>query len=760
LTARVLVIRLLLLGLLVAGLAALAIGAAGAGAPAAAPAAGQPAAGQPAAGQPAARLAADGTPVPEDFPSHKVIEEEPVPGAIATFEPCVGGFAGIFPCDGVDLMSNIPLSGFPSSPTSASNLWAYVDLDDNREYAIIGVRNATAVVDVTDPINPVIVGSIAGPSSSWREVKVLQFFNNTTSRWDAYAYVVTDQVGVGVQIIDLSQLPTSISLANTWTGITTAHTVMISNVDWITNVPNQPGLPPILVLNGSNLGGIRLASLTDPVNPVALGAVTGSYAHDTYTHVFTDTRASQCAPGHNPCEVIFNFSGSGGLRIIDVTNKAAPFLITTYVYPQLGYTHSGWISQDNRYIFLDDELDEQNFGHNTRVRTINIDSLVAPIVTNDYYGPTLAIDHQGYTLGNKFYLANYRRGIAVLDVTNPNAPVETGFFDSYPADNNRGFSGAWGVSPYLPSGNILISDINRGLFVVREQASGPTPTPTATVTGTPPTATPTRTITPTATATGCVPGQTGYQYAAATATIIPGVTDVGNHCDDCVTTVSLPFPVMLYDQSFSTSITVSSNGPLQFSSAISPFTNACLPNASHNNTIFGYWDDLLTDGAGQGIFTTVVGSAPNRTFVIEWRAGYFSGGGTANFEVLLHENSASFETIYGTVTQGNASATVGVQRDTGSRFTQYACDGSGGPITSGLRLNWTLAPCGTPTPTATGGTPAPTATNTAPAATNTATATAAPPTATDTPPGPTATATSAPSFELYLPAIFYNSPQP
>jgi hypothetical protein len=267
--------------------------------------------------------------------------------------------------------------------------------------------------------------------------------------------------------------------------------------------------------------------------------------------------------------------------------------------------------------------------------------------------------------------------------------------------------------------------------------SVPQQTPTPTVTGTLPTPTPTRTATrtPTAsntpTATACVPGQTDYVFAAATATIIAGVTDVGNHCDDCVTTVSLPFPVMLYDQSFSTSISVSSNGPLQFSSAISPFTNACLPNASHNNTIFGYWDDLRTDGGGQGIFTTVVGSAPNRTFVVEWRAGYFSGGGTANFEVLLHENSPNFETIYGTVTQGNASATTGVQRDTGSRFTQYACNGSGGAITSGLRLNWTLAACGTPGPTATNTPPGPTATNTPPG-----------PTATNTPIGPTATATS------------------
>jgi hypothetical protein len=270
-----------------------------------------------------------------------------------------------------------------------------------------------------------------------------------------------------------------------------------------------------------------------------------------------------------------------------------------------------------------------------------------------------------------------------------------GDYDYHLGYNNFGYM-TWTDGRVLISGNS-----QQDVFFDKINLAVGTPTPTVTGTLSPtPTRTNTATATRTPTATACVPGTTDYQYAAATATIIAGVTDVGNHCDDCVTNVTLPFPVMLYDQSFSTSINVSSNGTLQFTSAISPFTNACLPNATHNNTIFPYWDDLLTNGAGGGIFTTVVGSAPNRTFVVEWRATYFSGGGTANFEVLLHENSPAFETIYGTVTQGNTSATVGVQRDTGSRFTEYACNGSGGAITSGLRLNWTLIPCGTPGPTA------------------------------------------------------------
>ena len=156
---------------------------------------------------------------------------------------------------------------------------------------------------------------------------------------------------------------------------------------------------------------------------------------------------------------------------------------------------------------------------NSTIRTINITSLTAPTVSNLYTGPTLAIDHNGYTIGNKFYFSNYTRGIGILDVTNPNAPVQLSYFDTYPTTNSATFAGAWGVYPYLPSGNILISDIQRGLIVVREQSAAPPPT--ATITNTPvntltPSNTPTPTRTPTPTNTSSA-GNTGFLIASANA---------------------------------------------------------------------------------------------------------------------------------------------------------------------------------------------------------------------------------------------------
>jgi hypothetical protein len=227
---------------------------------------------------------------------------------------------------------------------------------------------------------------------------------------------------------------------------------------------------------------------------------------------------------------------------------------------------------------------------------------------------------------------------------------------------------------------------------------------------------------------GCPP-QDHYNIDQIQATIVPGDTDIGNHCDDCTTTVALPFPYTLYDQTFN-SVNLSSNGNAQFTTSDATFTNQCLPWLSHNYTIYPYWDDQYTILAGFGIFTSVSGSAPDRVFNIEFRNQYFPGTGNAHYELRLYENQTRFDVIYDIVDNGNTSATAGVQKDDVA-FDQYFCDGSGAPATGAQ--SYTLQTCGTPTPT-------PTATATAtPSATPTATATVTP-SAT-----PTATATVTPS---------------
>src|SRR3954451_10024895 len=215
-------------------------------------------------------------------------------------------------------------------------------------------------------------------------------------------------------------------------------------------------------------------------------------------------------------------------------------------------------------------------------------------------------------------------------------------------------------------------------------------------------------FTGTYTVEGCPPSN-HYDIAQIGGSIVPGTTDIGNHGDDTVTTIPLPFSYSLYDQTF-TSVNLSSNGNAQFTTTDTAFTNQCLPWTTHNYTIFPYWDDLYLVNSGFGIFTSVSGTAPNRIFNIEWRAQYFPGSGSANFELRLYEGQSSrLDVIYGTVSGGASSATAGVQRDN-TCFTEFFCN-SPGQLTS-----WTTAPAGTPTPPPTPTStvsPTPTATATA-----------------------------------------------
>jgi N-acetylneuraminic acid mutarotase len=301
-------------------------------------------------------------------------------------------------------------------------------------------------------------------------------------------------------------------------------------------------------------------------------------------------------------------------------------------------------------------------------------------------------------------------------------------------------------------------------------SQGPPSTPTPTVTGTPPTNTPTltRTNTPIATPTTCVAG--AYTIAMATATIVPGTTDIGNHCDDCVTDVTLPFPIILYGQIYTT-VGLDSNGKAHFPTGGSVFTNSCLPQTGATYTIYPYWEDLRTDAAGSGIFTSVTGVEPNRIFNIEWRTTYFSGGGTANFELRLYEAPGGrFDIVYGTLALGNTSATGGVQLN-GTNFTQDFCNGSGSQPTGSRVYTLQSGGCGTPSTT----TPTTVATNTAtrtpttaPSSTRTPTRTSttvpsatstAPPPPSNTPVPPTATATS-PAATATSPAATATNTQP
>ena len=208
---------------------------------------------------------------------------------------------------------------------------------------------------------------------------------------------------------------------------------------------------------------------------------------------------------------------------------------------------------------------------------------------------------------------------------------------------------------------------------------------------------------PTPTATPCI-GK--YLIFSIEDNCVPGETDIGNHGDDTVTTVALPFPYTLYDHTFN-SINLSSNGNAQFTTTDNAGTNVCLPWLSHDFTIFPYWDDQRTDanpgcsaypGGTCGIYTSVSGIAPHRILNIEWRAVYNNNTSQhADHELRLYEGQTRFDVIYCAVDQGNTSATAGVQRDN-TFVAQYFCNGSGSGATGGQSYIYFPRPCPSPTP--------------------------------------------------------------
>lgn len=370
--------------------------------------------------------------------------------------PCQGGTAGGYPCSGYDLQSNFTLAQLNAG--SGNDSWGWTDSLDGAEYALIGLDNGTAFIDITDPINPVYLGKLPThtQNSSWRDIKV----------YNDYAFIVSEADNHGMQVFDLTRLRTVASPPETFTedafygDFGRAHNIIINE---------DSGFAYAVGGSTGYNGGPHFVNIQNPLVPVAAGGYAGSgYTHDAQVVIYNGPDTDYAG------REIFFGSNANELVIVDVTDKNAPVLISAISYTQVGYTHQGWFADGFRYFLMGDEGDEQDFGFNTRTIVMDLNDLDNPQHHFDHFGETPAIDHNGYVVGDKYYMAAYRAGIRVLDISdiaNQNMS-EIGFFDTYPANDNPQFSGAWNVYPYFASGNIVISDINRGFFLVAESNLG------------------------------------------------------------------------------------------------------------------------------------------------------------------------------------------------------------------------------------------------------------------------------------------------
>jgi len=389
--------------------------------------------------------------------------------------PCSANQSEGFPCQGVSLQAHLPLDQLKPAGTRGNDVWGFVDLNTGREYAFMGLENGVAVVDVTNPTAPEQVAFATGSSTAWRDIKVYQRYDSSAKRWRAYAYATADNVQDFLMVLDLSGLPNGVERVNFSSDFRAAHNEYLLNADYTFGLARRNEVPRLGISGsaaGSPRGSHRLYSLADPRAPALTSLSSAGYSHDLSSFAVKDAtrKNSQCVNAANAsaCEVLTDFN-ENTLDVWDVTNPTSPQMLASQPYSNYAYTHSGWWSEDGRYVYLHDELDEQNLGLFTTVRVFDMTNLRAPRLAATWTGPTRAIDHNGYFKGNRYYISNYAEGLTVLDTTNPTAPQRIGYFDTYPTGSPTSFVGAWGVYPFFASGTIAVGDINTGLYLLKNE---------------------------------------------------------------------------------------------------------------------------------------------------------------------------------------------------------------------------------------------------------------------------------------------------
>ena len=357
-----------------------------------------------------------------------------------------GGLAGgQFQSSGLELRSWMPIDELNSASSACNDCWGYVS-PTGREYAMIGTNRGTAFVEVTDPANPQWLQFHSGPTSTWRDIKI----------FDECAYAVSEGGG-GIQCFDLSNVDSGLipSPASVTTGGTaTTHNVAI----------NEESGYLYRCGGGSNIG-LRVYDLNgDPLNPSFVGEWLERYVHDVQVVSYTEgpyagREIAFCCAGFN------NGSTETGLDIVDVTDKSNMFLVRRFAYPNGAYSHQGWLTPDRKFFLLGDELDEGG-AVPTSVIVINVEAITNPYYVEHWTNGNAAITHNVYTVGDFAYMANYTSGLRVFDIRDPRNMVEVGYLDTYPESDSVAFDGLWSTWPYYPSGTVIGSDIQRGLFVM------------------------------------------------------------------------------------------------------------------------------------------------------------------------------------------------------------------------------------------------------------------------------------------------------
>jgi choice-of-anchor B domain-containing protein len=411
---------------------------------------------------------------------------EPVAEAPPMLAACEDGAAtvagselGAFECQDVDLLAHVPLDVLDPEADRANDIWGWTDPETGKEYALVGLSNGTAFVDISVPTAPVHLGTLptATVATVWRDIKT----------YADHAFIVSEARDHGMQVFDLARLrglgedPTRRFDADArYTGVTNVHNLVINEeTGYAYNVGSGSRGDDLPAACGAP--GFHAVNIQDPLNPTFAGCFsdadkdTGPVAAPGYTH------DAQCIVYDGPDEdytgrEICVASNEDVVSIFDVTDKDDVRLVSMAAYPADAYTHQNWFTEDRTVVLANDELDETNGNVDTqRTLIFDVRDLDEPEFIGAYDSGLTTIDHNLYVKGNLNYQSNYESGLRILDHSNAldGELREVAFFDTYPQDTSISFNGQWSNYPYFESGVVVANDGNNGLFVLMPRISGP-----------------------------------------------------------------------------------------------------------------------------------------------------------------------------------------------------------------------------------------------------------------------------------------------
>ncbi len=400
----------------------------------------------------------------------------PIFTEIEEFDPVVGGQldcsdgeASVFGCNDVDLVAYLPVSALGGERgTRLNDIWGWTDPETQRDYALVGRMDGTSFVDVTDPANPVVVGNLPRtegiPGTSWRDMKV----------YSDHVFVVSDIAGAhGMQVFDLTRLRDFAGTMITFDE--DAHYDRIASVHNIV-INEETGFAYAVGSSGGGDtcgGGLHMIDVRDPKNPTFAGcfadpntgrAGTG-YTHDAQCVIYRGPDEE-----HRGKEICFG-ANENALSIADVSDKANPVALSTANYPNIGYTHQGWLTRDHAYFLMGDETDEFGAVDNTRTLIYDVKDLDEPLLVKEFFTENTSSDHNLYIVDDLMFQSNYNSGLRVFDVSDPENPREVGFFDTVPGADSPAMRGSWSNYPFFRSGIVVVTSMGEGLFIVRKRGT-------------------------------------------------------------------------------------------------------------------------------------------------------------------------------------------------------------------------------------------------------------------------------------------------